>query len=110
MVHVRYGSPAGLSAASSQLWYQDGPGIDGRVEIGDSFGWDLTSDDFYGDGFADLAVRALFEDIGDVKDAGAVSVLYGSASGLSFADNQFWSQGSPGKEDRPEKGDFFGEF
>jgi hypothetical protein len=44
-----------------------------------------ASGDFNGDGFADLAVGAPYEDVGTVADAGAVNVLYGSAAGLSSA-------------------------
>ncbi len=34
--------------------------------------------DFNGDGFTDIAVGAPFKDVGDVKDAGAVTILYGN--------------------------------
>ena len=37
--------------------------------------------DFDNDGFVDLAVGAVFEDVGSVGGAGAVNVLYGSAGG-----------------------------
>jgi FG-GAP repeat len=38
--------------------------------------------DFNNDGAADLAVGVPGEDVGSISDAGAVNVLYGSASGL----------------------------
>jgi hypothetical protein len=46
------------------------------------FGRAITTGDFNGDGYDDLAVSARKEDVGTVADAGAVSVLYGSATGL----------------------------
>ena len=42
--------------------------------------------DFNQDGYGDLAIGAPGEDVGSTADAGAVSVLYGSASGLSGRD------------------------
>jgi hypothetical protein len=39
--------------------------------------------DFNNDGFADLAVGAPTEAIGNLQGAGAVNVLYGSAGGLT---------------------------
>jgi FG-GAP repeat protein len=64
--------------------------------------------DFNGDGFADLAVGAPFEDIGGIGDGGAVNVLYGSPTGLVVAGNQYWNQGSPGVGDSVEFSDQFG--
>ncbi|MEM3916594.1 MAG: FG-GAP repeat protein, partial [Candidatus Nitrosocaldus sp.] len=51
-----------------------------------------------------------FEDIGSIKDAGAVNILYGSSSGLqaSSPDDQFWHQDSTGVEDVAEDFDLFG--
>jgi hypothetical protein len=65
--------------------------------------------DFDGDGFADLAVGVPHEDIGAEAGAGAVNVLYGTATGLSSAGNQFWSQNSQGILDSSESGDHFGD-
>ena len=44
----------------------------------------------------------------DNLDAGAVTVIYGSASGLAAAGNQVWTQGTAGMEDVVERGDAFG--
>ena len=40
--------------------------------------------------------------------AGAVNVLYGTASGLSASGNQFWHQNSAGILDAAEEDDRFG--
>jgi hypothetical protein len=63
--------------------------------------------DFDGDGYADLPVGVTGEDVGGVADAGAVQVLYGSASGPTNRD-QLWHQGQPTMQDAPEQGDWFG--
>ena len=41
--------------------------------------------DFNGDGIADLAIGVPNEDLGTIGDAGAVHVLYGTATGVSSA-------------------------
>jgi FG-GAP repeat protein len=108
VVNVIYGSPGGLSAPGNQLWTQDSPGIGDHAEAGDSLGTSLMTGDFNGDGFADLNSAATGEEVGTVMDAGAANVIYGSASGLTAAGNQVWSQDSPNVEDRSERGDAFG--
>jgi hypothetical protein len=55
--------------------------------IGGSSG--VARGDFNCDGFTDLAVGVPFENIGSVADAGAVNVIYGSASGLRASGSQF---------------------
>ncbi|MGZ8701015.1 MAG: FG-GAP repeat protein [Gaiellaceae bacterium] len=64
--------------------------------------------DFNGDGFDDLAVGVPWEDVSGKQDAGAVSVLYGSAGGLSATGDQFWHQGTAGVPGDPEPNDHFG--
>lgn len=64
--------------------------------------------DFDGDGYADLAVSAPGEDRGGIRDAGAVHVLYGSASGPTARD-QVWHQNRKGVQGSAERDDLFGE-
>ena len=64
--------------------------------------------DFNGDGIGDLAVGVPFEDVDGNLDAGAVNVLYGSATGLTASGDQFWTQNSTGVLDDAEAGDAFG--
>jgi hypothetical protein len=64
--------------------------------------------DFNGDGFADLVAPAMGDRVISIKYAGGVNIIYGTASGLAAAGNQFWSQGSPGIAENPEKHDYFG--
>ena len=66
--------------------------------------------DFNNDGFDDLAIGVPNEDVGSLEDAGAVNVIYGSASGLSSTvkADQFLSQNTPNVEDVAEANDQFG--
>jgi hypothetical protein len=73
-----------------------------------------SSGDFNGDGFADLVVAAPEENLpnpanGDFfGNAGAVHVIYGSASGLTSTGNQFWNQNSPGVDSNVNSIEYFG--
>jgi hypothetical protein len=112
-VIVLYGSAFGLSttARPAQLWRQGVAfGLLDAPEPGDYFGWALTTGDFNGDGFGDLAIAADREDLGAMTDAGAVNVLHGSTNGLSSASDQFWHQDVNGVEGTAGSGDVFGRF
>jgi hypothetical protein len=107
-VTVLYGNDTGLSATGSQFWHQDSAGVLDFAEDLDFFGDALAAGDLNGDGRDDLAVGVPPEDVGTVGEAGAVNVLYGTATGLSATGNQFWHQDSTGVRDAAENGDFFG--
>ncbi len=64
--------------------------------------------DFNGDGRGDLAIGVPGEGVGSAGNAGGVNVLYGTASGLASAGNQFWSQASSGVLGAAETDDGFG--
>jgi hypothetical protein len=109
-VHILYGSPSGLTTAfpDDQFWTQDTAGVDDTSEPGDNFGKDLTTGDFNGDTFADLAIGAPWETIGGNTEAGAVNVIYGSAAGLSatIVTDQFLYQ----TQVIPDGAEFYDEF
>ncbi len=107
-VNVLYGSAARLTATGNQAWHQDVSGVEGDAASGDQFGWALAAGDFNGDGRSDLAVGAPGENVGSISDAGAVNVLYGSAAGLTAADDQLAHQNVPTVLDAAEAADFFG--
>jgi hypothetical protein len=106
-VLVLYGSLTGLTQVGVQTWHQDVTGVLGATAVGDSFGSSLTSGNFDGDAFDDLAIGVPGDIVSGV-DAGAVNVLYGTSLGLSVNRNQLWSQGTPGIPFVPEADDTFG--
>jgi hypothetical protein len=110
-VVVLYGSANGLTATGAQRWDQDSTDILDSAEDFDLFGLALAAGDFDGDGRDDLAIGVPGEDIESpnlITRAGAVHVLYGSATGLKAARNQLWTQDSPGVLDTAEDLDLFG--
>jgi hypothetical protein len=64
--------------------------------------------DFNGDGFSDMAVGVAGETVAGKAGAGAVNVIYGSATGLASAGNQFWTPASPGVPTDPQLGGRWG--
>jgi hypothetical protein len=82
-VNVIYGTPAGLSPAGSQSFVQENLGGGNTSEPYDHFGDSLVAADLNGNGIDDLAVGTPDENVGAVTDAGAVYVMFGTATGLS---------------------------
>lgn len=91
-----------------QFIHQDTSGIAGGREKGDQFGFSLAAGYFDSDHYADLAVGVPYESIGDVKNAGAVNVIYGSIEGLNGDGDQMWHQDQSNIVGYCEKDDFFG--
>lgn len=113
MVGVYYGSadgPAGREGPGTPpvWWTQNSAGVPGTNERGDGFGTDLSVGDSNGDGYADVAIGVAGEDIGAVADAGAVTVLRGSAKGLTSTGALSVHQGTKNVPGTVEKGDKFG--
>jgi hypothetical protein len=122
-VHVLYGrQDGGLSLGGNQYWHQDSSRVTDTAETGDLFAMSLAIGDFNGDAHADLAIGVPAEGITSAgafrEHAGAVSVLHGSASGVTAADDaatldvdendQFWHQNSTDVADTNERHDHFG--
>jgi FG-GAP repeat protein len=107
-VNVIYGSSSGLTSSGDQFWTQDSSGIESSAESDDHFGGVLAAGDFDGDGQVDLAIGVPNEGVGDKPQIGAVSVIFGSSSGLTSSGDQFWTQDSPGIADTAESNDEFG--
>ncbi len=102
----------GLTPIGSQFWNQDVAGVPDVVEAGDQFGFTLTTGAFTSTdtlGPASLVIGVVGEDLGSLKDAGAVTVLPPSPSGPTAKGAQFFTQGSGGVLDTAEAFDRFGE-
>ncbi|MFV8752728.1 hypothetical protein ACNOYE_19440 [Nannocystaceae bacterium ST9] len=97
-VNILYGTANGPDAPSMTTlrFDQDTSGVEGVAESSDNFGTALAFGDFDGDGYDDLAVGVAGEDVGSLDSAGAVNVIYGSASGLSSTSDQIWHGDSTG--------------
>ncbi|WP_316739188.1 VCBS repeat-containing protein [Streptomyces sp. MK7] len=80
---VLYGTSTGISGAKRSTISQETSGVPGSAETGDAFGSDAAYADFNNDGYDDLAVTSMGEDVGSDADAGSVTLLWGSAQGLT---------------------------
>jgi len=77
------GGSAGLRVDLASHLTQDTPGSPSVASSGEYFGWTLAAGDINGDGRADLAVHTLDEEVGGAALAGAVTVFYGGAAGIT---------------------------
>jgi hypothetical protein len=107
-VNVLYGADGGLRRGLDQLWSQDTAGVKGIAAPFHRLGSALATGDLDRDGRDDLAIGIPGGTIGGAAGAGAVLVLYGSASGLRADRDQLWSQGARGIKGAPEAGDQLG--
>lgn len=107
-IQVLYGTPSGLAVAFDNFFHQEGLSGGGASEAVDSFGDALAAGDINGDGRDDLAVGVPYEDLENLAEAGAVSILWGAATGLTASGGLFLHQGSPGVADASEASDYFG--
>ncbi len=107
-VNVIYGAIGGLDRQRSKFFWQNSSPTLGGAESGDMFARSLAAGDINGDGRDDLAVGVPYEDLENLAEAGAVSILWGAAGGLTATGGLFLHQGSPGVTDASEAQDYFG--
>lgn len=106
--HVLYGSSGGVTGSGAQSFNLSTAGIAGEEEDFAFFAARIAFGDFNNDGYADLVVGAPGRTIGGVPFAGAVHVLYGSASGTTTVGAQAWNQTKPDVPGTAEIFDLFG--
>ncbi len=106
--HIFYGSPAGISGQRDRLFSQASGSVPGRPEAGDRFGAAVALADVDGDGYHDAVVGSPGEGIRGADDAGMVTVIFGSASGLDLRSAAVVHQDKPGVPGAAEPGDRLG--
>jgi hypothetical protein len=77
------GGVQGVRVDEAQRFTQETPGVPSVGTANERFGWKLATGDLSGDGRDDLAVYAVGEKDVVVRNGGAVTVLYGSADGVT---------------------------
>jgi hypothetical protein len=107
-ITVTYGASGGLSTRTPVRLTQDTAGVPGTGEKNDGFGWSLSSGDTNGDGYADVVIGSDSETLGTKKHAGQVTVLRGSASGLTGTGSKSYSQDTTNVPGTAESEDYFG--
>jgi len=108
MVHAIPGSGAGLVPSAGAVWHQDTAGVQGSAEPGDGLGSSVAIGDFDGDGVGDLSIGVPGEDLGLIRSAGMVNVLFGDGSGLTAAGDLLIHQELPSVSGSASAGDMLG--
>ncbi len=110
IVNIMYNDGTGLTDVNNRYFHQSSTGMEDSCEEGDEYSKALISGDFNGDSFMDLASGVHYEQVGDAVDAGAVSVIYGTAAGLSAETipDQFFTMDSFGLPDGASNSDELG--
>lgn len=102
-----YGAAAGITTVGSNSEKQTGLG--GSSVAGDAFGFALTTGDFDGDGFDELAAGAPHKAVGSNADCGLVYLVRGTAAGLTTTTPSLISQaGLASLGGVPQAGQHFG--
>jgi hypothetical protein len=100
-VTVQYGAAGGLGThnsvpkARTAVFSQSTAGVPGTSQTYDAFGAAVATGDIDGDGYDDAVIGAPGEEAGALEDAGRVTVLYGSKSGLGAARSVSFASADP---------------
>lgn len=105
-LHIVHGSASGLSTTGVQYLSKVALGF--GYASGQRFAHAVSSGDFDGDSYDDLAIGVPGQDYLDREDVGAVHVVFGSSTGINTAGQQFWHESTFSMEGDAEPGDRFG--
>ncbi|MEO3776347.1 hypothetical protein ABGB16_05735 [Micromonospora sp. B11E3] len=108
LIAVFTGRSGGLSGSAVKIINQRTTGVPGDPETGDRFGGTLAAGDVTGDGKADVLVGAPGEAIGSTAEAGMVTLLKGSSTGLTGSGAQGFDQNQSAVPSTAERQDYFG--
>ncbi|GGX81829.1 FG-GAP-like repeat-containing protein [Streptomyces fructofermentans] len=108
-VSVLRGSAQGVDSRQAVVITQDTAGVPGVAEEGDRFGWSVELGDVNRDGRADLVAGAVDEGVGLTGYTGSVTVIPGSAKGLTGTGSYAFHQDTAGVPGVAESRDSFGE-
>ena len=100
---------SGLTATESRGWTRDTPGVPGKPVLDDQFGAALAIANYTGSSALDLAIGTpgqIFRPNAD--GGGSITLLPGSAHGLTAKGSAVWSQASRGIAGSPGYHDNFG--
>ncbi|MEV8431599.1 VCBS repeat-containing protein [Streptomyces sp. HUAS 31] len=101
------GGPVNGDAPMADLT-QDSAGVPGADEANDGFGSSVSIADVNGDGYGELAIGVVFEDLGTTEDAGATIVMNGASTGVSRTGARTFTQNTAGVPGTGEPTDYFG--
>lgn len=108
-ISVWYGGPTGIDPGQTPTRInQDTTGVPGTGERGDRFGFSVGSGDTNNDGFSDVVVGAPGEAVDGKAFAGSVTVLLGSARGLTGSGARAIHENTEGVSGAAEADDSFG--
>ncbi|WP_093799501.1 FG-GAP repeat protein [Streptomyces sp. Wb2n-11] len=110
-IFVTYGGPEGVSTTlPGRTYTQKSTGVPGVDEERDRWGSDVSVADTDQDGYADIVVGAEGETGSDaaVTASGAITVLRGSATGVTTTGAKSFTQNSAGIPSTSETADHFG--
>ena len=106
-IDIRRASGSPLNGRVGRFSQESGSGGESNEE-NDQIGRAVTVGNFDGDSLLDIAFSAPNEDLNFISDAGAVSVIYGSAPPFTQGGSLFFHQGTDGVPGVNEAEDEFG--
>ena len=110
-VYVAYGGPDGISTTVPGAGYgQESPGVPGSTEFRDQFGRSVAIGDTDRDGYPDLVIGVPGETGSDsaAEQSGSITVLRGSATGITTTGAKSFTQNAKGVPSTSEYHDWFG--